>query len=91
MLSIRKNHERGHSQNDWLTSYHTFSFAEYYDPKFMGISHLRVINDDIVKAQAGFPNHSHHNMEIISYVLEGSLEHKDSMGKLQLIQIYAYL
>lgn len=86
MLSIRKSHERGHSQQSWLSSYHSFSFAEYYDPKFMGVSHLRVLNDDTIEPKAGFPTHSHQNMEIISYVLEGALEHKDSIGNISTIQ-----
>ncbi|MCV6638908.1 pirin family protein [Candidatus Albibeggiatoa sp. nov. NOAA] len=85
MLFIRRNYERGHTQNSWLNSHHTFSFGEYYDPKFMGVSHLKVINDDIVEAGMGFPTHSHQNMEIISYVLEGALEHKDSMGNVSTI------
>jgi len=86
MLSIRRSHERGHSQHNWLNSFHSFSFAEYYDPRFMGISHLRVLNDDTLEPKAGFPSHSHQNMEIISYVLEGALEHKDNMGNISIIQ-----
>lgn len=86
MLSIRRSHERGHSQHSWLNSFHTFSFAEYYDPRFMGVSHLRVLNDDTVDPKAGFPTHSHQNMEIVSYVLEGALEHKDNMGNVSTIQ-----
>lgn len=80
MLQIRKAAERGRFKNNWLDSRHSFSFGEYYDPKQMGISVLRVINDDRVTAGAGFPTHPHNNMEIVSYVLEGELAHRDSMG-----------
>jgi hypothetical protein len=80
MLTIRRAEERGHSKNDWLDSHHSLSFGEYNDPQHTGVSILRVINDDRVAAGAGFATHPHKNMEIISYVLQGELEHRDSMG-----------
>ncbi|WP_199741539.1 pirin family protein [Legionella septentrionalis] len=86
MIQIRKSDDRGISQMDWLNSLHTFSFAQYRDPKFMRFGDLRVINEDIVQPGMGFGRHPHRDMEIVSYVVEGQLEHKDSMGNGSIIK-----
>lgn len=82
---IRRADERGFAEFGWLKSHHTFSFGGYYDPKHMGVSVLRVINDDVVTAGAGFDTHGHRDMEIISYVIEGALKHEDSEGNKHII------
>src|SRR5260370_35076035 len=85
MMKSRKTNQRGHASHGWLDTYHTFSFADYYDPQWMGFRSLRVINGDLVMPGMGFGTHPHRDMEIITYVLSGSLQHKDLMGNGRLI------
>ncbi len=86
MLKIRRASERGHVRHGWLDTHHTFSFADYHDPQWMGFRSLRVINDDLVMPGQGFGMHPHRDMEIITYILSGALEHKDSMGNGRVIR-----
>jgi redox-sensitive bicupin YhaK (pirin superfamily) len=80
MIAVRKGEDRGHAELGWLSTQYTFSFSDYYDSRFMGFKTLRVMNEDIVAPTKGFDTHPHDNMEILTYILEGTLEHKDTMG-----------
>lgn len=80
MINIRRSNERGHANHGWLDTHYTFSFSDYYDPKFMGFRDLRVINEDFIEADHGFPKHGHRDIEIITYMISGEISHRDSMG-----------
>jgi quercetin 2,3-dioxygenase len=86
MITIRKSDERGKSTSDWLTSYHSFSFNKYYDPAYVSFGPLVVLNEDTFQPGTGFGSHPHENMEIVTYVLDGAIEHKDSIGTKEVIR-----
>ncbi len=86
MITLRRSRERGHFDHGWLNTYHSFSFDQYYDPRYMGFRQLRVINEDFVAPGRGFPTHGHRDMEIITFILEGALQHEDSMGNGSIIR-----
>lgn len=86
MITLRRSGESGHFDHGWLNTYHSFSFDQYYDPRYMGFRQLRVINEDFVAPGRGFPTHGHRDMEIITYILEGALQHEDSMGNGSIIR-----
>ncbi|HEU4434775.1 MAG TPA: pirin family protein [Pyrinomonadaceae bacterium] len=86
MITLRESRQRGHFDHGWLNTFHTFSFDQYYDPRYMGFRQLRVINEDFVAPGRGFPTHGHRDMEIITYILEGALQHEDSMGNGSIIR-----